>query len=237
MAATFRPRAARGTSAGANARVSVGAPAFAMAGGRAVASAWQPQPVVIRASLAGHSGHLVGQLVATGDSVGMDVIPLPEHQPLTIGRWAGARLQLYDTRVSRLHAQIEYDGDDYIVVVAGARTVSSSTPSASSAPASCATVIAWRSATWGTSPLTSTSGQQGQSAERRLSGGTGPKSSMQPMAGNRHAPILNTGQSMATGHWHRDGAAAHSTRRDDCANMRMVHAASNGTAAANHRSR
>ena len=48
-----------------------------------------------------------GRLRPTTDVLGIEVVPLFERQPLTIGRDPSNILHLYDVRVSRRHARIE----------------------------------------------------------------------------------------------------------------------------------
>ncbi|HYI16852.1 MAG TPA: MMPL family transporter [Thermomicrobiales bacterium] len=92
------------------------APALAMSGGGAIAASGiggttaMAPPVVRRApSLP------VGRLHSIGGSVGTDVITLPRSQPFRIGRDQASELQVFDVRISRNHAQIEYRNGDFVV--------------------------------------------------------------------------------------------------------------------------
>ena len=91
-------------------------PAMAMAGGgSAVAPALSgatrlPVHVIQRApSLP------VGRLHSTGGSVGANVITLPRSVPFRIGRDPSSELQVFDVRVSRNHAQIEFSNGEFVV--------------------------------------------------------------------------------------------------------------------------
>ena len=58
---------------------------------------------------------MAGQLRPIGGSVGTDLIRLPRARPFTIGRDDASDLQVYDPRVSRQHARIEYVRGDYVI--------------------------------------------------------------------------------------------------------------------------
>lgn len=58
---------------------------------------------------------MVGQLHPTSDSAGVDPVALPQTRPLYIGRHASNELRISDPRISRVHAQITYDGDGYAI--------------------------------------------------------------------------------------------------------------------------
>jgi hypothetical protein len=90
------------------------APALAMSGSGAAMAApiyptMAPQPVqFIQRSPA----LPVGRLHSTGGSVGVKQITLPRSQPFRIGRDPSSELQVFDVRISRNHAQIEFrDGE------------------------------------------------------------------------------------------------------------------------------
>lgn len=51
---------------------------------------------------------IVGQLRSVGASVGTDVIVLPLSRPFRIGRDSQAELWLFDERISRMHARIDF---------------------------------------------------------------------------------------------------------------------------------
>jgi hypothetical protein len=96
--------------------VPVAAPALAMSGGAAsvaspaVSAAHVPVQVIRRSpSLP------VGRLHSTGGSVGAKVITLPRSQAFRIGRDPSSELQVYDVRISRNHAQIEFMDDEFVV--------------------------------------------------------------------------------------------------------------------------
>jgi hypothetical protein len=57
----------------------------------------------------------VAQLRPTGGSVGTDVIVLPHNHPFRIGRREDNDLQLFDQRISRHHAQIDYLWGDFVL--------------------------------------------------------------------------------------------------------------------------
>lgn len=52
---------------------------------------------------------MVGRLRPTGASLGTDEIVLPKRRPLRIGRSSEAELWLFDPRISRHHARVDYD--------------------------------------------------------------------------------------------------------------------------------
>jgi hypothetical protein len=54
-------------------------------------------------------GATIGLLHATGASVGTNVIRLPRSRPFRIGRAKESELRLFDARISRQHALIDYD--------------------------------------------------------------------------------------------------------------------------------
>jgi RND superfamily putative drug exporter len=98
-----------------------GAPALAMStGGVAAATATAggfgipsvapgrvAAPVIVRPP--------VGRLHSIGGSVGADVITLPRTQPFRIGRDPSSELQVFDVRISRNHARIDYQAGEFIV--------------------------------------------------------------------------------------------------------------------------
>jgi uncharacterized membrane protein YdfJ with MMPL/SSD domain len=93
-----------------------GAPALAMSGGGAIAAsgiggtATMSPPVVRRAPVLP-----VGRLHSIGGSVGTDTITLPRSQPFRIGRDPSSELQVFDVRISRNHAKIEYRNGEFVV--------------------------------------------------------------------------------------------------------------------------
>jgi len=56
-----------------------------------------------------------GILQPIGEQSGRDPIILPRTKPFRIGRDASCELQLFDVRVSRQHAKIEFTAGDYIL--------------------------------------------------------------------------------------------------------------------------
>jgi pSer/pThr/pTyr-binding forkhead associated (FHA) protein len=58
---------------------------------------------------------VAGLLRPIGGPVGADLIRLPRARPFTIGRDAASNLQVYDQRVSRHHARIEYERGEYVI--------------------------------------------------------------------------------------------------------------------------
>lgn len=57
----------------------------------------------------------VGQLRPTGGSVGTDLIVLPHRQPFRMGRREDNDLQLFDQRISRHHAQIDFLWGEFVL--------------------------------------------------------------------------------------------------------------------------
>ncbi|HEU5330484.1 MAG TPA: FHA domain-containing protein, partial [Thermomicrobiales bacterium] len=87
-----------------------GQPAFAGVG------APPPPPVNMPAPAGGRRvppqlphGATIGLLHTTGASVGTNVIRLPRSRPFRIGRAKESELRLFDARISRQHALIDYD--------------------------------------------------------------------------------------------------------------------------------
>ena len=62
---------------------------------------------------------LIGRLCCTGSSVGVDEIDLDPGTRFRIGRDASSELQLFDVRVSRRHALIEYRDGQYVITDLG----------------------------------------------------------------------------------------------------------------------
>jgi len=60
---------------------------------------------------------LQGWLRPTGGSLGVDVIALPRSRPFRIGRNRDADMVLYDRRISRFHARVDYDGTRHVFVI------------------------------------------------------------------------------------------------------------------------
>jgi hypothetical protein len=93
-----------------------GAPALAIPGGGSIpaggfgSSGTVPAPVVQRRRVLP-----VGRLHSIGGSVGTNVITLPRSQPFRIGRDPSSELQVFDVRISRNHAQIEYRDGEFVV--------------------------------------------------------------------------------------------------------------------------
>ena len=56
-----------------------------------------------------------GQLRPTGGSVGTDLIVLPHRQPFRMGRREDNDLQLFDQRISRHHAQIDFLWGEFVL--------------------------------------------------------------------------------------------------------------------------
>jgi ABC transport system ATP-binding/permease protein len=61
----------------------------------------------------------IGRLHSIGGSVGAEVITLPRTQPFGIGRDPSSQLQVFDHRISRNHARIEYRLGEFIVTDLG----------------------------------------------------------------------------------------------------------------------
>ena len=59
--------------------------------------------------------NLVGRLRPTGAPIGADEIVLPQMHPFRVGRDEENDLQLYDQRISREHARIDYIDGQYVV--------------------------------------------------------------------------------------------------------------------------
>ena len=57
----------------------------------------------------------LGRLRSIGQSVGTELIVLPRRSMFRIGRDTASELQLFDPRISRRHAQIEFRNGDYVV--------------------------------------------------------------------------------------------------------------------------
>ena len=76
----------------------------------------QPQPQAFPAQPAGQlpqaqpgaPAALAGRLRPVGGNVGTEVIVLPKNRPFRIGRDSQAELWLYDERISRAHARIDF---------------------------------------------------------------------------------------------------------------------------------
>jgi pSer/pThr/pTyr-binding forkhead associated (FHA) protein len=56
-----------------------------------------------------------GILQPLGELAGRDLIILPRTQPFRIGRDSSCELQLFDVRVSRQHARIEFSAGEYVL--------------------------------------------------------------------------------------------------------------------------
>jgi hypothetical protein len=93
-----------------------GAPALAIPGGGSIPAAGfgssGTRPV---ATVQRRPSLPVGRLHSTGGSVGTNVITLPRSQPFRIGRDPSSELQVFDVRISRNHAQIEYRDGEFVV--------------------------------------------------------------------------------------------------------------------------
>ncbi|HET8628203.1 MAG TPA: MMPL family transporter [Thermomicrobiales bacterium] len=68
-------------------------------------------------------GDVNGWLIPTGSAIGMDQIPLPRRRAFRIGRDSQAEMWLFDQRVSRFHARIDYDPQLHGFVVADLKSV------------------------------------------------------------------------------------------------------------------
>jgi RND superfamily putative drug exporter len=106
----------------APAPVPVPAPAMAVAGGASMPSALEapasqaPSGAPPGISTARWGGRpLVARLRSTGGSVGADTIVLNPTVPFRIGRDPTSELQLFDVRISRHHARIDYHDGNYIM--------------------------------------------------------------------------------------------------------------------------
>ena len=64
---------------------------------------------------------VVGHLRPVGQSVGTDLITLPQTKPLRIGRSASNELRLFDERVSRFHSRIDFSRGHFFVTDVGSK--------------------------------------------------------------------------------------------------------------------
>jgi len=93
-----------------------GAPALAIPGGGSIPAAGFGSSGTMPVQTARRRPALpVGRLYSIGGSVGTNVITLPRSQPFRIGRDPSSELQVFDVRVSRNHAQIEYRDGEFVV--------------------------------------------------------------------------------------------------------------------------
>ncbi|MDQ3549208.1 MAG: FHA domain-containing protein, partial [Chloroflexota bacterium] len=89
------------------------APAFATNVSSQSLGAHAPQTVA--AGRAPATQMYIGRLRSTGSSIGVDVINLYPGNGFQIGRDESSDLQLFDVRISRRHARIDYRAGQYVI--------------------------------------------------------------------------------------------------------------------------